>query len=173
MANVVVFDASFLLPIFSRNLHSVPEDPETGKPVEQYDKRIDYLLNQLRRRRVKMLIPAPALSEILVRVEPEQIDGYLKEIFSKSAFRIAFFNRDAAIEVAIMSREAKKQGDKRGGSTEVWNKVKFDRQIIAIAKVNGAKIIYSNDKKLGNFAKHTGLRIIRPHELEFQRQLSF
>ena len=144
MRDVVVFDASFLLPIFSRNLHTIPRDPSTGKPVERYDERIDFLLNQLERKGAKMLIPAPALSEILVRVEEEEIEEYLEMIYSRSTFLIASFEEEDAIEVAEMSRRAKEQGDKRGGSTEVWNKVKFDRQIIATAKVNDAETIYSD-----------------------------
>ena len=166
MTDAVVSDASFLLPVFSQDLHSNLIDPSTGRPVEQYDEKINHLLRQLEEGRVRMLIPSPALSEILVRVEAEQVDKYLKMIRLESAFGFAHFEEEAAIEVATMSRKAKEQGDKRSGSTEVWSKVKFDRQIIAIAKVNDAKIIYSDDRGLRNFAEQVGLKVISSHELE-------
>ena len=38
MVNVVAFQASFLLFVFSRNLHAVPRYPSTGIPIKQYDK---------------------------------------------------------------------------------------------------------------------------------------
>lgn len=166
MTDAVAFDASFLLPVFSRNLHAVPRDPSTGNFIEQYDKKIDHLLSRLEKEKTKMLIPAPTLSEILIRVEAEEVDDYLKEIFSGLAFSIASFEKEAAIEVAMMGRKAKKQGDKRSGSTEVWSKVKFDRQIIAIAKVGNTEVIYSDDKNLRNFAEQAGLNVISSHELE-------
>ena len=112
-----------------------------------------------------MLIPASVLGEILVRVRTEQIDEYRKMIYSRAPFSVVHFGEEAAIEVAAMNRK-KEQGDKRGGSTEVWSKVKFDRQIIAIAKVNGARIIYSDDKPLRNFAEQVDLKVISSHELE-------
>ena len=166
MANVVAFDASFLLPVFSRSLHAVPNNPSTGKPIKQYDEKIDHLLNRLEKQKTRMLIPAPALSEILVEERAERIGEYLKIILSRSAFRVAPFKQDAAIAVAVMNRNAMEQGDKRSGSTESWQKIKFDRQIIAIAKVNKAKIIYSDDQGLRNFAEQASLKVVSSHELD-------
>ena len=173
MMNVVAFDASFLLPVFSQKLDDVPKNPSTGKPIEKYYERIEGLLSQLEEAKIKILIPSPALSEILVRVKAEQVNQYLEMISSRSVFRVASFKQDAAIKVAEMSRKAIEQGDKRSGSTEVWNKVKFDRQIIALAKVNGAKIIYSDDRSLRKFTEQVDLKVIASHELEFQSQLLF
>ena len=166
MANVVAFDASFLLPVFSRKLHAVPQYPSTRKPIRQYDKKIDCLLSRLEKEKTKMLIPAPALSEILVEAGAERMHEYLKTIFLRSAFRVVPFKQDAAIVVAVMNRNAMERGDKRSGSKESWQKVKFDRQILAIAKVNKAKIIYSDDQGLRNFAEQAGLRVISSHELD-------
>jgi predicted nucleic acid-binding protein len=63
------------------------------------------------------------------------------------------FDTRAAIELAVMTRNAIDQGDKRGGVDAPWNKVKFDRQIVAIAKVAGATTIYSDDLQLRTFAE--------------------
>jgi hypothetical protein len=45
-------------------------------------------------------------------------------------------------------------------------KVKFDRQIIAIAIVRAATAIYTGDKKLAATARLNGLRVIMTWELE-------
>ena len=47
MAKMVASDASFLLLVFSQNLYDVPNNPSTGKPIEQYNEKIDHLLGQL------------------------------------------------------------------------------------------------------------------------------
>ena len=55
-----------------------------------------------------------------------------------------------------MSREALAKGNKRGDTGGTWAEVKYDRQIVAIAKVHGATTIYSDDggiKTLGARAK--------------------
>jgi hypothetical protein len=43
--------------------------------------------------------------------------------------------------------------------------VKFDRQIIAIAKVEGAERIYSNDADIHRFGRAEGLEVIRLQDL--------
>ena len=59
-----------------------------------------------------------------------------------------------------MSREAAASGNKRGGSNATWAKVKFDRQIIAIAKVNGATTIYSDDDDIEVLGKRAKIDVI-------------
>lgn len=66
----------------------------------------------------------------------------------------------AAIELAAMEHEARGKGDKRGGSVAPWTKVKFDRQIVSIAKANGATRIYSDDEDVIKFGTRAGLEVI-------------
>jgi hypothetical protein len=160
---MVVFDATILLPLLSPNVPA-PMDPATGKPVEYYKERIDFLIAELERTRTKVIMPTPALSEILVhadRAGPE----YLNQIEQSSVFKIEPFDERAAIEVALMTRDAIKAGDKRGGVNATWAKVKFDRQIVAIAKVNNASAIYSDDEGVKAFAKLAGINAIGILEL--------
>jgi len=64
-----------------------------------------------------------------------------------------------------MTKEAIQNGDKRGRSNETWAKVKFDRQIVAIAKIEGARVIYSDDNGLKNVASENGITVIRISEM--------
>jgi hypothetical protein len=48
---------------------------------------------------------------------------------------------------------------------ETWAKLKFDRQIIAIEKVNAANTIYTDDTGLAVVAKGNGLKIVHTWEL--------
>jgi hypothetical protein len=65
----------------------------------------------------------------------------------------------AAVEAAAAHREALRAGDKKEG-VESWPKVKFDRQIVAIAKVEGAEKIYSNDDDIVRFAARDRLEVV-------------
>jgi hypothetical protein len=55
-----------------------------------------------------------------------------------------------------------RQGSKRATAPKdnTWAKVKFDRQIVAIARVNAATTIYSDDEGVISFARVCGLTAI-------------
>ena len=168
-AQAVVFDSSFLLSIFSGDLRDAPKNLHTGQAIERYDERVDFLLKQLEEEKRKILIPTPALSEILVRSE-QAGQAYLETIRSRSIFRIVPFTTKAAIAAAEMTRKALQQGDKFSGSKDRWQKVKFDRQILAIAQVNNAESIYSNDKGLQKLAVQIDMQVISSWELPLPPQ---
>ncbi len=160
---MVAFDATILLPFLSLGVHA-PNDPATGKEVAFFKERIDLLIEELETNRTKIIIPTPALSEILVYADKAGPE-YLNRIQRAAVFRIEPFDERAAIEVALMIRDAIKSGDKRGGVRETWAKVKFDRQIVAIPKVNGASTIYSDDEGVRAFAKLSRITAIGIPEL--------
>lgn len=111
-----------------------------------------------------MILPTPALAEALVRAE--DAGPTLMAILAKSVhFRIVDFDQLAAIELATLTREAIAAGDKKGGSDAPWQKVKIDRQILAIAKVTRATTIYTDDVQLGELAKSCGLSVVKLHEM--------
>ena len=64
-----------------------------------------------------------------------------------------------------MNAAALASGDKRGGLSATWNKIKFDRQIVAIAKVAGVSAVYTDDENLGKMAETQGIRAITIAEL--------
>ena len=160
---MVVFDASILLALLQPDIYS-PRHPDTKEPVDQFRQRIDYLVTQLEADFQKIVIPTPALSEILVRAGQAGPE-YLDRFNSASVFRIVPFDQRAAVEVAAIIASAITAGDKRGGSDSSWAKVKVDYQIVAIAKVENISTIYSDDRDIYNFGQRNGLTVIRTAEL--------
>ena len=160
---MVVFDSTLLLPMLWPEVPA-PVDPLTKNPVKNLRERVDFLIQRLEKDRTKIIIPTPALSEILVRAGRAG-PQYLTQINSTAVFRTAPFDERAAVEVAAMTRSALDSGDKRGGAEGTWAKIKYDRQIVAIAKVQGATTIYSDDPGVKTLGNGIGLTVIRLFEL--------
>lgn len=161
---MVVFDATILLPVLWPEV-PVPKDPaNNNQPVDRFRERIDHLVETLDKDGSKVIIPTPVLSEILVRAA-EAGPEYLEKINGASAFRIVPFDTRAAVEVAAMSHGSLRQQERRRRGNQTIAKLKYDRQIVAIAKVEGASVIYSDDRDLPNIAATVGLSVIRSWEL--------
>jgi hypothetical protein len=111
-----------------------------------------------------VVVPTPVLAEVLVKAE-EGAPGVLEQLQGQARVRVRPFDERAAVEVALMTREALTSGDKRTGSDQPWQKVKFDRQIIAIARVSGASRIYADDRGLVSFARSLGIEVVSTWEL--------
>jgi hypothetical protein len=54
---------------------------------------------------------------------------------------------------------------KRGDSSATWARVKYDRQIVAVAKVAGATTIYSDDGDVAALAKAAKVEVVRLADL--------
>lgn len=161
---MVVFDATILLAFLQSDCPP-PRHPETNELIDNFRERIDYLIKRLDKDKEKIIIPTPALSEVLVRADSAGPE-YLNRINSASVFRPASFDERAAVEVAEMTRKAlTNEGDKRDGLDGTYAKIKYDRQIVAIAKVEGAKTVYSDDKNIYKFAARYGITVIRIADL--------
>lgn len=151
---VVVFDASFLIKML---------DPKV-KGAGDVDARLAHLIQTLDKSKDDIVVPTPALSEVLIGAG-DAAPIYL-DILSKTArIRIAPFGTRAAVEAAARHREAIDAGDKKEGAPN-WAKVKYDRQIVAIAKVEGAERIYSEDGDVVRFGQKDGLSVLRLADLE-------
>jgi PIN domain len=155
---MVVIDATNLL-LLLRPGTPVPSG-SNGIPIDRPKERIEYLIKRLNDAKTKIIIPTPALAEALIHAgaaASQQIVEYLQRY---SVFSIEPFDTRAAIEVAAMSREALASGRKRGESTATWAKVKYDRQIVAIAKVHSATTIYSNDGDIATLGKRAKIDVV-------------
>ena len=149
---MVVFDATMLLLAIKPNIVKPPIDKATGRLVDNVEVRINALIEKLEKEKSRIVVPTPALSELLVRAGSDT-ESLVQEIQRNAVFRIEPFDTLAAIEVAMMTRQALNGGDKRDGANAVWAKIKYDRQIVAIAKVHRATTIYSDDEHVGTLCK--------------------
>lgn len=135
-----------------------PNDPKTGQPLIKARERIEQLVNDLDAEDERVIIPTPVLCEFLILAGPEG-SIYLEKIQGAKTLLVGPFAQRAAIELAAMELAARGKGRKRASDLP-YQKVKFDRQIVAIAKVNEARTIYSDDQDLGRFARSVGLRVV-------------
>ena len=87
---------------------------------------------------------------------------------------VAAFDTKASIELALIAEAEKKlTGHKKGDSTATWSKVKFDWQIIAIAKANNVSTIYSEDGDIRKLAPRYGIAVKSVNDLDLPpKQLS-
>ncbi|MBO1020476.1 type II toxin-antitoxin system VapC family toxin [Methylobacterium sp. SD274] len=150
---LVAFDSSFLIILF---------DSRYGEKGN-LDPRLTHLLATLDKEKATIIIPAPALSEVLVGAG-DAAPRYLAIINASARFKVAPFAERAAVEAAAAHREAIKAGDKKEGSPS-WAKVKYDRQIVSIALVEGASVIYSNDRDIRRLAAGSSLEVVEMDEL--------
>jgi hypothetical protein len=157
---MIAFDATVLLPLLYPNI-SVPKDAN-GKPIEKAKERLQFLVNQISKQGDKIIIPTPALSEVLVHAG-DAMTHYLDILNRRSCFRIASFDEMAAIEVALLTAEDRSSKKKKGTKNriETLAKIKYDRQIAAIAKVEGANTLYTDDDGQAKVAIRLGLKVIK------------
>ena len=140
-----------------------PTDPATGAQLDRANERIQHLLAGMTSSDV-VLVPTPVLAEVLVKAGDAAPD-ILLALQSRARLRVVSFDERAAIEVAQMHRDAEAGGDKRGGAITPWQKVKFDRQIIATARVHGATKLFADDGQLVRFARLIGMEVVSTWEL--------
>lgn len=144
-----------------------PEDPATGLPVVRAQLRVERLIEELTKGRERIVIPCPALAEFLVLAGDKGSD-YVTELHNQPSFYIQPFDERAAIELAAIELLARKAGSKRGSASEdtPWQKVKFDRQILAIAKVRMAHTLYSDDSDMVKLAADVQMKVAHSWQLE-------
>ena len=135
---MVVIDATTLM-LLLRPGTPIPNG-QNGLPIDRPKERIEFLVQQLDKAGTNIVIPTPALSEALVRAGVIGSEELIEKLQKFRVFRIEPFDLRSSIEVAAMSRDALAGGNKRGKADPMstWAKIKFDRQIVAIAKAHAA-----------------------------------
>lgn len=166
---VVVFDSNVLLPILMPGLNP-PLDPATGRPVAHFDEKLAYLVTTLSKRRATILIPSPVLTEVLCCAGSAA--PAITQQLQQAPFQIAPFDIRAAIDCAdLLALHYAKQSSARKSSGAAAkpgarDKVKFDRQVIAIAKSRSADVLYSDDEDIEKEGRRVGLKVSRTWELD-------
>jgi len=117
--------------------------------------RMEHFLELVASRKSQIVIPMPALAEFLVGADEAGIEA-VNALDRNKHFMLAPFDRAAAFECAQLDRAALGSGDKKDGRTEPWQHIKVDRQIVAIGKACGARMVISMDGAVRSTAKRVG-----------------
>lgn len=145
---IVAFDTSVLVYFFDEQANA-PIDASTGAPVANCKERLDFLIATLQRDKAKIIIPTPALGELLVKAQ-QAAPAWLAILHKSRHFRIAGFDEMAAVEFAATQAARVASGQKIEGAKRP--KAKFDDQIVAIATIEGVNVIYSDDADIRKLA---------------------
>lgn len=103
--------------------------------------KLESLIQDISNRKEPVGIPAPAWAEYLVKAESATPE-IMKNILGKKAIKILPFGPAEAIETAEIGRQLAKPEE------ENWQQVKYDRQILATAKTQNARVVYSDDRRI-------------------------
>jgi hypothetical protein len=160
---VVVFDTStIVLALDPKALP--PINPATNRPVEKCKERVEHLLATLHKAKTPILIPTPVLGEFLVKAGPNKQD-YLAKFLGSRNFEVGVFDVKAAIEIAELLGDPDLHGKKKLDDKTTKAKIKFDRQIVAIAKVCGASLLYTDDGTLATVARNNRIAAVMTWEI--------
>lgn len=161
---MVVLDATMLM-LFLRPDAGVPSDA-SGQPVSKPKERVEHLVAELEKQGTRIAVPTPVLSEVLVRADANTTQAIIETLNKLTIFAIEPFDQRAAIEVALMLRGEMERGKKAlKVEADTWAKLKFDRQIVAIAKVIGATAIYSDDGDVAAVAARSRIPVVSISDL--------
>ena len=127
--------------------------------------RLDHLVDRVAGANGKIIIPAPALAEYLVGID-ESAAEWINTLDRKKSIFIAPFDRRAAFECSLLDKAAINKGNKKAGRDEPWQKIKVDRQIVAIARVHQVSLLVTNDVGLRATATVAGMTPMRIGELD-------
>ena len=158
----VGFDTTILSVLLNPN-GRIPPDAATGQPVTNARERAEYLVETLGKSRQKIIIPTPACAELLTAIGPDA-QQYLAIIARSRLFELASFDTRCAIELAILNRDLFAVRDPKN-LEEPYQKIKIDRQLIAIFKVAGVETIYTDDTGLAKRARLCGMTPLTVAEL--------
>lgn len=145
---MIIFDANVLISLSTRD-----ENDETFE-------RIAGLIQDIVAAKTVIGVPAPAWAEFLCGTGVGT-SGVIQVLKKRSAIRILPFDEIAATELAAIDQSTRAKGGKKGASKSHWQKIKVDRQILAIARVLDVTVIYTEDVDLIAEAIRLGLTVCR------------
>lgn len=153
LPKVILVDANFIVAHVS---------PKTNSDDRA---RINHFMDCAEKAKSKIVFPMPAIAEFLVGADLAGVE-FLNRLDRKTFLIMADFNRAAAFELAQIDRAARNMGDKKDETIAPWQKIKVDRQIVAIGKSLGAVLVISGDGSVRNNALRIGMQGMTIQELE-------
>jgi len=160
---VIIFDSTYLIVLLRRDLSNIVIVDRENKPVTKVRERVEYLVTKLSNSGALICIPTPVLAEIMIRAGTAGPE-YLKRFSNSTRFKLSSFDVKAAVEAAELIKKVK--AEQRAQPIETWAKIKFDIQIVAIAKGEDSPVIYSEDHQVENHAMRVGISVRRICDLE-------
>ena len=151
MSKIAVLDTSFITNWKSPD--------KTKEEQEKYD----LFENLIKQKKIIIAIPTPVITELF----SGPVKKVSNEVLGKN-IKVLPFDYRASIECADIFGYKNKQKEPEGSKA----KIKFDCQIIAIAKANNITTIYTDDEQLTKRAKKLGIEVISSEELPLEAQPS-
>uniref|UniRef100_C5CUY1 PilT protein domain protein n=1 Tax=Variovorax paradoxus (strain S110) TaxID=543728 RepID=C5CUY1_VARPS len=138
-------------------------DPRTPKNLAD---RMKGLLEDIDQTNGKLIIPAQVVGEYISGAGPAG-QAILKGLLKNRRIEVGDFDHVAATECALMEKVAHATGNKRAplARDAIWQKVKVDRQIVAIAKVHKVDLIVSSDGDIPKLAEAVHIRCVAVKDL--------
>lgn len=138
------------------------------------------LVAELKRKREPIGIPAQVWAEFLDAASPDEL-ARSQDIFKTAAFRLLPYDLRAAMETVEVSRVGRAARKAAKGKLRERQAVKVDWQIIAVGKVNRARLLLTNDGDMRTEASRSGLNslsiadleipdALRQHSLEYEAE---
>lgn len=151
MSKIAVLDTSFI---------TNRKSPDKTKEEQE---KYDLFENLIKQKKIIIAIPTPVITELL----SGPVKKVSNEVLGKN-IKVLPFDYRASIECADIFGYKNKQKEPEGSKA----KIKFDCQIIAIAKANNITTIYTDDEQLTKRAKKLGIEVISSEELPLEAQPS-
>ena len=116
---------------------------------------ISKLIQRLSGENAKVIIPTPALAQVLTH-SPMKAEDWMHTLNTCSCFQVRPFDDKASFELAQLL------GESVSGLRDI---LRFDRQIVAIAKVYRVSVLYAEDEQVTQFAEECGIPAKRLKDL--------
>ncbi|MGG2139933.1 type II toxin-antitoxin system VapC family toxin [Symbiopectobacterium sp. RP] len=165
----IIVDTNILICLMEKNSPSTNLLGDDGfSKIENLELRSRALLEHIERQGGTIAIPAPVLAEYLLGIDGERNKhAHVERISSMNCFEIIPFEELAAVECSLLpSIQEFKQFSKQINSNQTANKIRFDRQIISIAKANGITEIWSSDGEVIKKGKEAGIDVKSISEIQ-------
>lgn len=114
------------------------------RPKDDLRVRLEGLVRDIEKTGGQLIIPTLVVAEYLVNADAAR-EAVLTRLVGSKFIRVAAFDMRAALECADMDSLARASGNKRSPFRKdrgpEWQKIKVDRQIVAIAKAHKATVV--------------------------------
>ena len=161
-----VFDATTLMFLVQPNAKP-PSDPATGEPLANVSQRIEYLIRDMESKSQPIIIPTPALAEVLV-IARGNIEEWISILQQSRHFHIAGFDIDAVKKLVHVTQKIHENRVFESQSPFTKAQLKYDRQIVAVALAQNESTIYSDDQGIKQMERYFDIEVIQTHTLPYE-----